>query len=184
MFLCVWEWESVLKGIKLGGVHKIVLHNANSALRGSDMVLSALLLSFPSSTLFFTCPPCEKMCLVFSDNSFWAVIRVYVGNTQVITEDSVREFQLFCLQPQSVITTTPPVCFYTGTSQIISKQRQNNRIENCEVQWRHLEANNEIKQLDTGRLHIVCLLFCLFFFSAGRPMQECRTWSPTFRRVR
>lgn len=101
-----------LKGIKLGGVHKIVLHNAKSALRGSDMVLCAFLLSSPflHSILHFTGkkkrgPSSQIMCLVcLSDNRFFAKVCVCMWETQkVITEASVREFPQFCLQPHSVI---------------------------------------------------------------------------------
>lgn len=92
-WFCVQENERVcLKGIELGGVHKIVLHNAKSALRGSDMVLCAFRLSPPlpalsilhfSSLLKKKGPSSEIMCLVcLSDNSFFAIAYVCVCGKQ------------------------------------------------------------------------------------------------------
>lgn len=64
-----------VEGIKLGGVRKIVLHNAKSVLRGSATVLCVFLPSSPFlCSLFFTFPACLKKGPSSWDNAFWVTM--------------------------------------------------------------------------------------------------------------
>lgn len=68
---CFSEWENdcgCLKRIKLGGVHKIVLHNANYP-EGSDTAMRAFLALLTPCTLFFTVRVILKGAILL-DNMF------------------------------------------------------------------------------------------------------------------